>query len=389
MTEIVEQARAKAMGTPIAGMMVGNMFHEEMHAVGENPVQGPDSPRNDPTDQPPYGQQPYGQQPPYGQPPLYPGMMPLGSKVETTNVLAVVSLVSAFVVNVVGIITGHIALAQIKRTGEKGRGLAIGGLVVGYVSLASTIILGTLLIIGILASTPSTSSHEPLAPQPSYGAQEMSGTLNAFGGITFGPGGGVFPAAELPGEVDLSQLSMDPAALDEIGIAPSASGEAVQVVVYPDFLCPFCAEFETTNGPALKTLRDQGKITLEYCPLGFLDQLSNGTKYSTRSAEAAACVANNAPTSYERFFDSLFKNQPAEMSAGLDNAVLVGLAQEAGAGDISSCLANRDFAGFVGDSSILAQNYGVAGTPTVFVEGQQWSQGPLSDFTAKALAVKK
>ncbi|MGN5733653.1 DsbA family protein [Arthrobacter psychrochitiniphilus] len=213
--------------------------------------------------------------------------------------------------------------------------------------------------------------------------------MNAFGGITFGPGGGVLPAAELPGEVDLSQLSMDPAALDEIGIAPSASGEAMQVVVYLDFLCPFCAEFETTNGPALKTLRDQGKITLEYRPLGFLDQLSNGTKYSTRSAEAAACVANNAPTSYERFFDSLFKNQPAEMSAGLDNAVLVGLAQEAGAGDISSCLANRDFAAYVGDSSILAQNYGVSGTPTVFVEGQQWSQGPLPDFTAKALAAKK
>jgi len=33
----------------------------------------------------------------------------------------------------VGIVLGHISLAQIKRTGEQGRGLAIAGLVIGYI----------------------------------------------------------------------------------------------------------------------------------------------------------------------------------------------------------------------------------------------------------------
>ena len=49
-----------------------------------------------------------------------------------TNVLAIISLVSAFVVPVAGIVLGHLALSQIRRTGEAGRGLAQGGLIVGY-----------------------------------------------------------------------------------------------------------------------------------------------------------------------------------------------------------------------------------------------------------------
>lgn len=60
-----------------------------------------------------------------------------------TNVLAIVSLVSAFFISLVAIITGHIALSQIKRTGEKGRGLALAGLIIGYISIA----LGAALVI--------------------------------------------------------------------------------------------------------------------------------------------------------------------------------------------------------------------------------------------------
>ena len=58
------------------------------------------------------------------------------------NTLAVVSLASAltgFGV-VAAIITGHISLAQIKRTGENGRALALSGVILGYVSIALWII---------------------------------------------------------------------------------------------------------------------------------------------------------------------------------------------------------------------------------------------------------
>jgi Domain of unknown function (DUF4190) len=65
------------------------------------------------------------------------------------NTLAVVSLAAAisWVGAVAGVITGHIALAQIKRSGEKGRALAITGLVLGYLYIAGSIFFGLLMLL--------------------------------------------------------------------------------------------------------------------------------------------------------------------------------------------------------------------------------------------------
>jgi len=54
------------------------------------------------------------------------------------NTLAVVSIASALtsIGAVAAIITGHVALTQIKRSGESGRGLAIAGTVIGYLTIA-------------------------------------------------------------------------------------------------------------------------------------------------------------------------------------------------------------------------------------------------------------
>jgi putative exporter of polyketide antibiotics len=52
-----------------------------------------------------------------------------------TNVLAILSLVFAVIFAPLGIILGHLAKRQIKRTGQGGGGLATAGLVIGYVVL--------------------------------------------------------------------------------------------------------------------------------------------------------------------------------------------------------------------------------------------------------------
>lgn len=123
------------------------------------------------TDRPPsyppppdgYGQPPpgdFGQPPPgyFGQPPPgdhgYPVPSPLGefdySPPEITPVLraggtnkrairslqwSVFGLITCGIMAIPGIISGFIALKQIKRTGEGGRGLAIAGIIVGAVIL--------------------------------------------------------------------------------------------------------------------------------------------------------------------------------------------------------------------------------------------------------------
>jgi peptidyl-prolyl cis-trans isomerase B (cyclophilin B) len=77
------------------------------------------------------------------------------------NVLAIVSLVTAFFISLVAIVTGHIALSQIKRTGENGRGLAIAGLVIGYCGLVAGIIAAIVWIIVAVNFASSGYSTSP------------------------------------------------------------------------------------------------------------------------------------------------------------------------------------------------------------------------------------
>ena len=56
-----------------------------------------------------------------------------GPSAPPMNTLAILALVLSFVVSIGGIICGHLALNQIKQTGESGRELALAGLIIGYV----------------------------------------------------------------------------------------------------------------------------------------------------------------------------------------------------------------------------------------------------------------
>lgn len=51
---------------------------------------------------------------------------------DRLSVFAVLSLILSVVVAPLGIVLGHVALVDIRRTHDRGRGLAIAGLIVGY-----------------------------------------------------------------------------------------------------------------------------------------------------------------------------------------------------------------------------------------------------------------
>lgn len=54
---------------------------------------------------------------------------------KDTNTFAVVSVILAFIAPIAAIVFGHISLGQIKRNGDEGRGLALTGLIIGYVAV--------------------------------------------------------------------------------------------------------------------------------------------------------------------------------------------------------------------------------------------------------------
>lgn len=57
---------------------------------------------------------------------------PVPTTLAYTNTYALVSIITAFLSPIAAIVFGHLALGQIKRTGDAGRGLALTGLIIGY-----------------------------------------------------------------------------------------------------------------------------------------------------------------------------------------------------------------------------------------------------------------
>lgn len=278
-----------------------------------------------------------------------------------TNTLAIVSLVSAFFVSLAAVITGHIALGQIKRRGEGGRGLAIAGLILGYAGMLATIVAVVLLIVfaAALGTFLNTAMHD-----------------GSIGGSTSEATSAPQPDGA-PGALPTGTIG---AADFEAGYLSVGSGPDV-VDVYFDPMCPYCQQFETANGDQLAALVSDGSITLRLHSLTFLDRASLGTEYSSRASAALTCQATLNPDATLDYLAALFANQPGENTEGLSDDQLVALA---GTGSsIAGCVASGDYQAWSQANTELALNgpipdaeiTQIQGTPTALVNGSVYSGG--------------
>jgi peptidyl-prolyl cis-trans isomerase B (cyclophilin B) len=79
-----------------------------------------------------------------------------------TNVLGIVSLVTAILgISIAAVITGHIALSQIKKRGEAGHGIALAGLIIGYVGCAIWIIFWIFWIVLLASGAAWYNMYDP------------------------------------------------------------------------------------------------------------------------------------------------------------------------------------------------------------------------------------
>jgi hypothetical protein len=106
---------------------------------------------------PPYpaGQEPYSQQ-----------------SQQQMNVLAILSLIGAFVIAPLGFILGHISLSQIKKRAERGRGLALAGTILGYVFTALWLIIAAVSI--VIASIAVNEISKQELPNSTDQGQEQT-----------------------------------------------------------------------------------------------------------------------------------------------------------------------------------------------------------------------
>lgn len=93
---------------------------------------------------------------PQPQSPDDPGEYQAGSySVASWNVMSIVAFVAAFFASVAAVICGHISLHQIKRTGQRGRGLALLAVILGYVE-TGVFVLVLVVSAAIALSGPSS-----------------------------------------------------------------------------------------------------------------------------------------------------------------------------------------------------------------------------------------
>lgn len=172
----------------------------------------------------------------------------------------------------------------------------------------------------------------------------------------------------------------------QVGVDGTAGGavtsaETVVVAVYFDYMCPVCGAFEAINGPVLAKLRERGEIVIEYRPVSILDRTSQGTRYSTRAAAAAALVADRMPEAFVDFNNLLYANQPEEGTSGLTDEQLASLATQAGVpAEVASAIVegqhmtgDDSFAGWVAAATEQATRDFAPqfGTPTILINGEK------------------
>lgn len=178
----------------------------------------------------------------------------------------------------------------------------------------------------------------------------------------------------------------------ETGAIAVGTGEKT-VDTYVDFMCPICNQFEQTYGKTLQGLAADGTITLNIHPIAILDRYSQGTNYSTRAANAAYCVADDAPDKVLAFVQAMYAAQPEENSTGLTDEQISAIATQAGASDaVASCISDGTYNGFVAartkQTPVQPGQNGIS-TPTVSINGEVLSNqndlsgDPQADIVAR------
>ncbi|WP_354639929.1 DsbA family protein [Kitasatospora camelliae] len=176
----------------------------------------------------------------------------------------------------------------------------------------------------------------------------------------------------------------DPAASGPVVVPANASGPGGTVAtygkadaphtleVYEDFRCPYCAQLETTAGPAVQQLADDGTYKIEYHLATFLDQ-GLGGKGSRTALAAAGAALNEGVDKFKQFHDVLYANQPDEREDGfsdvnrlLDLAGRVpGLKTEA----FTKAVTEGTYRPWADQVAEEFDKSGVTGTPTVRLDG--------------------
>lgn len=172
------------------------------------------------------------------------------------------------------------------------------------------------------------------------------------------------------GTRDASQTAPTPR---DAKVAPK--GEPVNLLIYVDVNCVHCAEFEGAYADQISTWLAAGDVQVEYRNIAILDGASP-TNYSSRGANALACVADAAPASYLPFAKAVFAHYP---EGEMKNSELAAMAKDNGA-DVADCIDKGTFRSFAQFTHAASGVDVIGGTPSVFIQGKYYDANTEPDF---------
>lgn len=172
-----------------------------------------------------------------------------------------------------------------------------------------------------------------------------------------------------------------------VAIGPTSAPHTV--VIYEDFLCPFCGAFERHTSETLATLAADGKVRVQYRPF----ELFTNLDYSKQSAEVFGVVLATAGDGVaKKFHDALYADQPDERGPYPTEDDLIAVAVKAGADEakVRAGIKAGDGADWVDGANTAAGDAGVRSTPTVLLDGKPFQDGnsveDLGDNLVKKLS---
>lgn len=172
----------------------------------------------------------------------------------------------------------------------------------------------------------------------------------------------------------------------DYGVTIGPDDAANKVIIYEDFLCPYCGELEKRTRDDLARLAADGKVQVEYRPFDLLSQIGD---YPIRAASAFSVVLEKSgPEVAKKFHDLLYEYQPSEQDPGsVTNDDLVDLAVEAGAteSEVKDAILGVSNKAWVTEATAEAQKAGVTGTPTILLNGKVFDDGRTVDDLADNL----
>jgi protein-disulfide isomerase len=151
----------------------------------------------------------------------------------------------------------------------------------------------------------------------------------------------------------------------------------VKVVVYEDFLCPFCRELEASTRDFLRENADKGRVYVEYRPINLLRQYG----YSAKALNAWAAVLRNAsPDAALKVHNLFFDKQPYEQASDqVSDSQIAAWVKEAGGDNakVREAMKTKDTEYFDAAQADMNKEK-ISGTPTVFINGKEL---PIADVT--------